>query len=78
VLEQWGRGKPLPQEGRQLHSYIRDRAGLLDALLTRWPNAIQATVSMHGAFDDSPRWRFQVGDCVRRTGRLIAQPWRPV
>jgi hypothetical protein len=71
VLEQWGRGKPLPQEGRRLQSYFQDRTGLLEAVLTRWPNAIQATVSMHGAFDDWPRWPVQIGDCVRRSGRLI-------
>ena len=73
LLEQWGRGKPLPQECRRLRSYLRDRAGWLEAVLTRWPNAIQATVGVHGAFNDWPRWPFQLGDCLRRTGSLIAQ-----
>jgi hypothetical protein len=67
VLDQWGRGKPLPQEGRQIYSYFHDRAGLWEALLTRWPNAIQATVSLHGAFNEWPRLPFQIADCLRRT-----------
>ena len=73
VLEQWGRGKPLPQQGRRIYSYVHDRAGLLEALLTRWPNAIQATVSLHGAFNEWPRLPFQIGDCLRRTGVLVTQ-----
>jgi hypothetical protein len=73
VLEQWGRGKPLPQQGRRLQSYLRDRAGLLEALRTRWPNAIQATVSMHGAFSEWPRWPFQIGDLLRRSGSFVMQ-----
>jgi hypothetical protein len=73
VLDQWGRGKPLPQQGRRIHSYLRNRAGLLEALRTRWPNAIQATVSVHGAFNEWPRWPFQIGDCLRRTGVFVAQ-----
>jgi hypothetical protein len=71
VLEQWGRGKPLPQEGRRIHSYFRDRTGLLEALAARWPNAIQATVSLHGGFNEWPRWPFQVADCLRRTGVFL-------
>jgi hypothetical protein len=73
VLDQWGRGKPLPQQGRRIRSYLRDRTGVCQALLTRWPNAIQATVGVHGAFNEWPRWPFQIGDCLRRTHVLIAQ-----
>jgi hypothetical protein len=73
VLEQWGRGKPLPQEGRRLHSYFRNRDGLLEALLARWPNAIQATVSLHGAFNEWPRLPFQIADCLRRTGAFLTR-----
>ena len=72
VLDQWGRGKPLPQEGRRLKSYLRNRAGVLEALLARWPNPIQATVGVHGAFNEWPRWPFQIEDCLRRTGGFIA------
>jgi Uncharacterised nucleotidyltransferase len=73
VLEQWGRGQVPHGRRRPMPSYLRNPAGLLEALRTRWPNAVEATVGVHGAFDGWPRWPFQIGDCLRRASGFIAQ-----
>ncbi len=73
VLGQWGRGQVPHGTRRPMSSYLRDPAGVLDALRVRWPNAIEATVGVHGAFNDLPRLPFQLGECLRRTGGFVAQ-----
>jgi hypothetical protein len=76
VLAQWGRGQ-LPHGRREpMQAYLRHPAGILDALRTRWPNALEATVGVHGAFNEWPRWPFQIGECLRRTGRFVMSPSR--
>jgi hypothetical protein len=54
-------------------SFIRYPAGLLKGLRHRWPNAIEATVSMNGRFNQLPRLPFQFGNCLARTARFAAQ-----
>lgn len=73
VLEQWGRGQLPHGVRRPMSSYLRSPAGVLDALRVRWPNAIEATVGMHGEFNNLPRLPFQLGECLRRTGGFMAQ-----
>jgi hypothetical protein len=51
-------------------SFARRPAGVLRALRSRWPNAIEATVGVHGPFNGLPRLPFQLAECVSRTARF--------
>lgn len=51
--------------------YLRNPSGLLNDLRNRWPNPIEATVSVGGPFNDLPRLPFQVGDCIARSARFV-------
>ena len=50
---------------------------MLEALVQRWPNPIEATLNVGGPFNDLPRLPFQLAECVRRTagfaGRAAAR-----
>jgi putative nucleotidyltransferase-like protein len=52
---------------------LRRPAGLLKALRPRWPNPIQATVSLGGSFNELPRLPFQLGECMKRTSQFVAR-----
>jgi len=72
VLRQWGRGQtphgsrtPFAQES------LRRPGRLLKALWVRWPNGIEATVGLHGPFNQWPRLPFQLGECLRRIARFV-------
>jgi hypothetical protein len=43
------------------------------ALRKRWPNPIEATVSMQAKFTEFPRLPFQLGNCVVRTAGFLAR-----
>ncbi|HEU5194403.1 MAG TPA: nucleotidyltransferase family protein [Methylomirabilota bacterium] len=70
VLEQWARDEHY-MHGPSMSFALRRPRLLADALRLRWPNAIQATVELGGAFNDLPRLPFQVGECVRRIGHAV-------
>ena len=53
-------------------AYLKSPTGILQALLLRWPNGIEATVRVGGPFNEMPRLPFQVGECVARSARFIA------
>jgi len=71
VFRRWqlGRGHigTLPAAGLLLRP-----AGLLKALRLRWPNPIQATVSLGGPFNELPRLPYQLGECIKRTSQFVA------
>lgn len=59
----------LPHPGRPL--------ALWRGLGARWPGPVQATLSAHTPFDDSPRLTLQLADVARRTFRFLTrQPGR--
>jgi hypothetical protein len=72
VLRQWGqpyvRYTDLP-----LAAYMRRPAALLPALGRRWPNPIEATLSMRAPFNELPRLPFQLADGVARTVSWVAR-----
>jgi hypothetical protein len=73
LLRQWS----LPYrryQGLPLAAQLRQPAGMMQALRQRWPNPIEATVSMGAAFDGRPRLPYQLGDCLMRLGRFISRP----
>lgn len=71
VLTQWGK-EPNPHGARlPMRNYLKHPAGIVEAMLIRWPNAIEATVGLHGPFNDLPRLPFQIGECIRRVCLFI-------
>jgi len=78
VLRQWGDPRLEPQSRRRPFSADVKQAGaMLEALVQRWPNPIEATLNVGGPFNDLPRLPFQLAECVRRTagfaGRAAAR-----
>jgi hypothetical protein len=67
VLEGWGRMTIAPGNRTPMAFYLRRPAGVLAALRTRWPSAVEASVGRHAAFDDLPRFPLQVAECAART-----------
>ncbi len=56
-----------------MKTYLRYPKNLFTALRLRWPNPIEATVDINGAFNNLPRLPFQLGDCIWRTARFLSQ-----
>jgi hypothetical protein len=72
VLDRWSSSTFVPQGMRApMRSYVRTPLAGLRALLGRWPNGIEATVGLGGAFNDLPRLPFQVAECVRRAAGFL-------
>ena len=70
VLRQWEAPFTLR---RPMLSYLSDPVGALKELRHHWPNAIEATVDMQASFNELPRLPFQLGNCITRTAKLLAQ-----
>jgi hypothetical protein len=79
VRKQWGQGQ-MPHGARTpMMHYVRAPAGALKALRLRWPNPIEATVHVAGAFNNWPRLPYQLSACVVRAAQFAAQlptAWR--
>jgi hypothetical protein len=75
ILKEWG--FPLPSMTQRhrapMASVLRSPVGVLRGLRHRWPNPIEATISMGGLFRDSPRIPFQLGNCLARTAKFTAR-----
>lgn len=72
VLEAWSR-PPVPHGVRvPLREHLRRPYSLARALRMRWPNGIEATVGVGGAFNAAPRLPFQLAESLRRTWRFLA------
>lgn len=65
VLEQWGKGHA--HYGRRMEAYFRKPAGVVKAVRSHWPNAVQTGLRMRRPHDKSPALPFQVGDFLART-----------
>lgn len=75
VLQQWAHPfainqSPISHPVPMTH-LLRHPAGLLEGLRKRWPNAIIATVSVNGKFNNFPRLPYQMANCISRMGRLL-------
>jgi len=77
VIKQWQ--TPTTPHGRRapLIFHLRERVGVARALCQRWPNPIEATVTLRGAFDARPRLPFQLGSCLVRFARFAGHLLRP-
>jgi hypothetical protein len=76
VLKQWETPYSMSQRPvthrAPMSTYLRNPRGLLKDLQLRWPNPIEATIYVGGPFNELPRWPFQVGECIGRTAKFIA------
>jgi hypothetical protein len=72
ILKEWESQLPsMSQRHRApMWSYLRRPAGIFGGLRHRWPNPIEATVSMRASFNELPRLPFQLGNCLARTARF--------
>jgi hypothetical protein len=74
VLRQWGTPSFVPQGRRvPMRTVLRhDPWNTVDAVLMRWPNAVEATVGVGGSPHDGPRLPFQLAECLRRGAAHLA------
>ncbi|MEP6820459.1 MAG: nucleotidyltransferase family protein [bacterium] len=74
VLNEWG--SPAPSMTRRqdapMLSHLRRRKDLLNGLRQRWPNAIEATTTMKGPFNNLPRLPFQLANSLFRVGTFLS------
>ena len=74
VLKAWGR--PFSAHFTQQNSmgfYLHHPRGLVQALAARWPTPIVGTVGAGGAFNKLPRFPYQLGYLLIRSGRFLKQ-----
>jgi hypothetical protein len=76
VLKQWEISDPMAHPPfnhlKPMATYFRNPSGLLEGLAARWPDPVEATVSLGGSFNAFPRFPFQMAECFLRTARLIS------
>jgi hypothetical protein len=73
VLEAWGAGRTTRGRQTPMAVYLRYPGEAPGALRQRWPNAIEATIAMHGPFNDLPRLPFQLADSFARSVKFLGQ-----
>lgn len=76
VLRQWEQpyaaNQPPMSHPFPMSTVLRSPSMLFEALRQRWPNPILATVSVNGQFNRIPRFPYQLGNCMARAGRFVA------
>lgn len=72
VLAEWGSTRPSQGARQPIAGALRHPRKLLRALVTRWPNAIEATVGVGGSLSAWPRLPYQVAECARRSARFVS------
>ena len=75
VLVQWSHPFAIDQPPMKhpipMASLVRQPGNLIDGLRNRWPNAIIATVSVNGRFNNLPRLPYQLANCGARVAELL-------
>jgi len=73
VLSEWGSRAPsmTSRHDFPMSGHLRLRKDILKGLQHRWPNAIEATTTMNGPFNDLPRLPFQIGNSLFRVGGFL-------
>src|SRR6266487_4478754 len=73
VLNEWG--SPFPsmrqRHNRTMLMHLRKPAAILGAFRHRWPNPIEATITMNGPINELPRLPFQIGNFMARTATFL-------
>jgi hypothetical protein len=75
ILKEWESLLPSMKQRHRapIANYLRSPVGVLRGLRHRWPNPIEATISVQGSFNDLPRLPFQLGNCLARTAKFAAR-----
>jgi hypothetical protein len=76
VLRQWRDpyARNLPTKFvSDLAKYLRNPTQLRTDLRDRWPNRIEATMAMRAPLNGVPRFVLQLGNCLLRAGKLLAE-----
>jgi hypothetical protein len=77
VLKQWSvpvsEARGTNKHRAPMSTYRHNPARVLKDLHTRWPDPIEATISVGGPFNNLPRWPFQLGNCILRTARFATK-----
>jgi len=73
VLNEWGSPRPsmISRHDFPMAGHLRLRKDLLKGLRHRWPNAIEATTTMNGPFNDLPRLPFQIANSLSRVASFL-------
>ncbi|MGH9875295.1 MAG: nucleotidyltransferase family protein [Pyrinomonadaceae bacterium] len=73
ILNEWGSPAPsmMSRHDFPMLGHLQLRKELLNGLRHRWPNAIEATTTMNGPFNDWPRLPFQIGNSLFRVGAFL-------
>ncbi|HKR01454.1 MAG TPA: nucleotidyltransferase family protein [Pyrinomonadaceae bacterium] len=75
ILKEWESRTPSMRQRHRapMLSFLRYPDGILKALSHRWPNPIEATVSMRAPFNRLPRLPLQFSNYLVRTAKFAAQ-----
>jgi hypothetical protein len=73
VLRQWATPYMRYTDRPMANQLLTHPVNVVRAARRRWPNSIEATVSMGGPFNSLPRLPFQLGDCLVRLCSFVAQ-----
>jgi len=83
VLKQWENPNPVDRMALDYRAplertlkTLKTPARLGDELRTRWPNPIEATISVGGPLNQLPRFPFQLGSGLLRFVRFVSAPSR--
>jgi len=73
VLNEWGSAQPSmsSRHAVPMLQHLRPSGDVLNGLRHRWPNAIEATTTMNGPFNELPRLPFQLGNSLFRIGAFL-------
>ncbi len=79
VLKEWEVCSMHERHKSPLNSAWRRPVKSLRGLPRHWPSPIEATISLNGRIDESPRLPYQIGNCfVRAMNFLWPPPWTAV
>jgi len=81
VMSEWDSLVPSMshRHSRPMLMHLRRPTRLLQALRHRWPNPIEATITMKGRINEWPRLPLQIGNCLYRTKAFLLRlpsEWR--
>jgi len=74
VLKEWETPLSMHRRyGKVMASYLKQPAGLLRGLRSRWPNPIEATVILGAPFNEAPRFPFQLYRYVSQIAMFVVR-----
>jgi hypothetical protein len=71
VLKAWNAPSMLSRHRTPISRTAQVPIRTLRGLSSHWPNPIEGTIGVRGAFNEMPRLPFQLGQCFIRTARYF-------